>query len=220
MPIPTCPSVHFALTYNPYPGCGPATCISGYVVSAGACIPGTCPNTCSQGQTQAAYPDCTCSTPTCPNTCSQGQTQAAYPDCTCSGGGGGGGCSSPYLYQCCDLSVNDPCLPLLSSQSDGTCCNRYNTVCTPQFNSQGGHIKVVGYCCPKAQSCNGLCCPDGSTCGANNTCVTASPTPTPSSTPTPSITQPLPQHHHMSHYQISIRQLLLVQIQHVLQIKP
>ncbi len=48
--------------------------------------PGTaCTNTCSGGQSQYAYPDCSCYTPTgtCTNTCPAGQAQMPYSNCTC-----------------------------------------------------------------------------------------------------------------------------------------
>lgn len=35
---PTCPTVANASIYNAFPTCGPATCVSGYTVSGGACV--------------------------------------------------------------------------------------------------------------------------------------------------------------------------------------
>ncbi|HAM88681.1 MAG: Bifunctional 2',3'-cyclic nucleotide 2'-phosphodiesterase/3'-nucleotidase protein [Candidatus Falkowbacteria bacterium GW2011_GWC2_38_22] len=35
---PVCPTVDNAATYNAYPTCGPATCVSGYNVSVGVCV--------------------------------------------------------------------------------------------------------------------------------------------------------------------------------------
>ncbi|MDD5318063.1 MAG: hypothetical protein PHF51_05035 [Candidatus ainarchaeum sp.] len=76
--------------------------------------PGVCSNMCSPGESQAAYPDCSCTGGSgggggalhyCRNICGVGQSQAAYPDCSCTGGSGGAaGGSLHYCRNICPVS--------------------------------------------------------------------------------------------------------------------
>ncbi len=86
-----CESVAHAVTYNPYPTCGAATCEEGYEAVEGVCVANenpTCTNVVEHATSYSAYPECRATA------CESGYVLSGgscIAENRSSGGGGGGG---------------------------------------------------------------------------------------------------------------------------------
>jgi hypothetical protein len=96
---PVCTPVEHAASYNPYPGCGPATCETGYTLLEGSCVLESACSTetlVEHATSYSAYPACTVTA------CESGYVltggACVAENRSSSGGGGGGGYSAFNIF--------------------------------------------------------------------------------------------------------------------------